>query len=424
MRFPHANNEEMDDRDFVARWAAWFAGPSAPGLVDARESVPMLHSTVALQTLLDQGRGHGLDALCRKIVRPPYRNTMHATAVFMAANKHLLVETEAVNPTTGKRVKGATLSALGLELLSGVTDDEVAMRDAEAAIESDVDIETRPREFSTLVARAPAAPDAQPPAPVAERRIVDRDGLIAALVDEIERDPYQAHYRLGPVGTPLTGWSERLRGYFWPSPALGFARTMSDLSPLLDDGRTLAEALRPWDKPTQLLAVAFAQRVFRWGGVPQREVIWETVDRVIQSAINSPIEGAPMNSGWTKVAAFSTAHLEGVDGSQAIWDSRVSWSLVRRIDRILCRAGWSEVPTWLQHIGKVGGRGGTRWKVPVRLTWPNAYANWSSQFAASCLIREIRDHLNMQGLLAPQPTGSTGAWTVRAVEMVLFMDGY
>jgi hypothetical protein len=135
-------------------------------------------------------------------------------------------------------------------------DDEVAMRDAEAAIESDVDIETRPREFSTLVARAPAAPDAQPPAPVAERRIVDRDGLIAALVDEIERDPYQAHYRLGPVGTPLTGWSERLRGYFWPSPALGFARTMSDLSPLLDDGRTLAEALRPWDKPTQLLAVA------------------------------------------------------------------------------------------------------------------------------------------------------------------------
>jgi hypothetical protein len=73
MRFPHANNEEMDDRDFVARWAAWFAGPSAPGLVDARESVPMLHSTVALQTLLDQGRGHGLGGLCRKMVRPPYR---------------------------------------------------------------------------------------------------------------------------------------------------------------------------------------------------------------------------------------------------------------------------------------------------------------------------------------------------------------
>ena len=60
-----------------------------------------------------------------------------------------------MNPTTGKRVKGATLSPLGLELLSGVTDDEVAMRDAEAAIESDVDIETRPREFSTMVAGAP-----------------------------------------------------------------------------------------------------------------------------------------------------------------------------------------------------------------------------------------------------------------------------
>jgi hypothetical protein len=423
MRFPHANNEEMDDRDFMARWAAWFAGPGAPGLIDARQPIPRLHSPVSLQKLLDQGRGHGLDALCRKIVRPPYRNTMHATAVFMAANKHLLVETETTNPATGKPVKGVLLSPLGLELLSGITGDESAMRDAEAAIESDVDIETRPQEFSTLVARTAAAPDAQLPAPIAER-IVDRVGLIAALVDEVERDSYQAHYRLRPVGTPLTGWSERLRGYFWPSPAFGFVRTMSELAPLLAEGRTLAEALRPWDKPTELLSVAFAQQVFRWGGVPQREVTWETVDRVIQSAINSRIEGAPMNSGWTKVAAFSTAHLEGVDRSQAIWDSRVSWSLVRRIDRILCKAGWREVPMWLQHIGKVGGRGGTRWKAPVTLTWPNAYASWRSQIAASCLIREIRNQLNKQGLLAPQPTGSTGAWTVRAVEMVLFMDGY
>ena len=84
---------------------------------------------------------------------------MQATAVFMDANKHLLVETEALNSTTSRRVKGARLSPRGLELLSGVTGDEVAMRDAEAAIDSDVDIETRPQEFITLVAWTAAAPD-------------------------------------------------------------------------------------------------------------------------------------------------------------------------------------------------------------------------------------------------------------------------
>ena len=131
----------------------------------------------------------------------------------MSANRHLLLESEATNPTTHKLVKGALLSPLGLELLSGVTGNKVAMRDAEAAIESDVDIERRHQEFTTLLARPAAAPDKQSPVPVAERRIVDRASLIAAMVDEIERDAYQAHYRLRPVGPPLSGWSERLRGY-------------------------------------------------------------------------------------------------------------------------------------------------------------------------------------------------------------------
>ena len=53
-----------------------------------------------------------------------------------------------------------------------------------------------------------------------------------------------------------------------------------------------------------------------------------------------------MNSGWTKVAAFASAHLESVPGRhpQVIFDSRVATAILSRLDSLLAKAGFSSVP--------------------------------------------------------------------------------
>ena len=194
-------------------------------------------------------------------------------------------------------------------------------------------------------------------------------------------------------------------------------------------GKAIVMASRPWDKKTQDVAEKFAQDVFTWGGVPQHDACADRVFAVMMKALDGGAAGlqsqvAPMNSGWTKLAAFLTAHLEEQNRSQAIWDSRVSWSLVRRIDGLLPEGGQDLIQQLVPEIGKVPGRGGTRWTKPLRFNWPGAYARWPSHFAASNLIREIRDALNDLGMKALDSEGRPCAWSLRKVEMVLFMDGY
>jgi len=140
-----------------------------------------------------------------------------------------------------------------------------------------------------------------------------------------------------------------------------------------------------------------------------------------------------MNSGWTKVAAFATVHLEGMPDRhpQAIWDSRVSTAIVWRLDQLLAAAGAAEVPDALRDIGAVPGRGGTRPRDLI-LRWRNGYGSWRCQFAGSRFVKAMRDVLNSRHRPSsaegyarmPLPDGTCAPWTVRGVEMVLFCDGY
>lgn len=135
-----------------------------------------------------------------------------------------------------------------------------------------------------------------------------------------------------------------------------------------------------------------------------------------------------MNSGWTKVAAFATAHLEGLDGGtpQVIWDSRVATSVIGRLDRILAADTQEDPRAIFPDIGTVPGQGGTRPR-EFAMVWPVGYRRWATQISGSALVREIRDVLNERDNLYPHmplSDGSTGRWTTRGVEMVLFMDGY
>ncbi|MEZ5563537.1 MAG: hypothetical protein R3F27_11350 [Gammaproteobacteria bacterium] len=117
MKFPHADNCEIDDRDFLFQWASWFQGPESTGKRHADEAVPRLAQAASFENLLEGGRGHGLDALCRSVVPHRYRNTMQATSQFMKANDHILKATRCVNPASGITVEGATLTDEGLRIL-------------------------------------------------------------------------------------------------------------------------------------------------------------------------------------------------------------------------------------------------------------------------------------------------------------------
>jgi hypothetical protein len=152
-----------------------------------------------------------------------------------------------------------------------------------------------------------------------------------------------------------------------------------------------------------------------------------SVESVFRKALGLPHSGQPpMNSGWTKVAAMATAFLEGHPSRvpHVIWDSRVTTSLVTRLEDLLLEDGVSDPSYLFPHIVPAPGRGGSRPR-KTRLGWAHAYMSWPSQFAGSSLVREIRDILNRESYPAmPAPDGGTTPWTIRGVESVLFMDGY
>lgn len=305
---------------------------------------------------------------------------------------------------------------------------EAALVAARARLEADLEsdrvmVALQPHERM----QAPARPG---PAPIRLAGDGSRIGYLASLVHQIHEEPYQPAYRKNAFGAPVTGWDARLRAYFWPLPAQDYARTSSLVQQLVDRARTLSEAVtdgRVWSQEEGRMAVALAHDIFSWGGVPQQPdtVTPATVRQVFQAALDNDANAtARMNSGWTKVAAFATAHLEedGERHPQAIWDSRVATAIIGRLDAQLDRD--ADLGQLFGAIGTMPGQGGTRPR-PLANRWRSGYGRWSAQVAGSAVVREIRDILNRGDYpKMPLPDGGEGPWTTRGVEMVLFMDGY
>jgi hypothetical protein len=257
------------------------------------------------------------------------------------------------------------------------------------------------------------------------------DDLVRAFVDAVHTDPHQPHHRLAPHGDPVVGWSARAASYFWPRPVMDLRATHEVLSPWFEEAGVLSRRLAAddgWTDEERRRATVLAWQMLTWGGVTrQKEFGAPVVERVFRRALRLPgDDDAPMNSGWTKVAALATAYLEEEPGRapHVIWDSRVSTSLVDRLEPILEDRGVAPRVA-LPGMGPVVGRtAGTRPR-PRRLTWSTGYGSWRAQEAGSAFVRRVRDVLN-EGAYGGMPLGSggEGRWTVRGVECVLFMDGY
>ena len=221
----------------------------------------------------------------------------------------------------------------------------------------------------------------------------------------------------------MTGWNQRLLRYFSQAAAATPASTSSSrlgshrlAGGVPRGGREwmTTSAGAPWSSPSR----------FKWGGVPQRgtPATPERVRHVLANALSEHLQypKAPMNSGWTKVAAFGTAHLEGTTSRmpQVIWDSRVSTAIIWRLDQLLSAAGARELPERFRCIGKVSGRGGSRPR-PLSLAWSNGYGSWQCQFAGSRIVARLRDILNAGCRLGasdtypqmPLPDGRRQAWS-------------
>ncbi|MFJ1254253.1 hypothetical protein [Cupriavidus sp. CuC1] len=421
----HANGQQIPDEKFLAAWSIWFQRfqPSLDPLTDAMPRLPSI-DPLALQ--LAAGGHFSLNVLCRTLATPPYRNTMQATGDLMAANAHLLEPLGGVrNPASGRLVEGARLTPDAQTLLKTSASDPAWAEEIEALLAADIEVEAGgvdellAASLDPYVEQGTAAVMAAPVGGAGSR-----GDLVARLVQWIDQEPFQPRYRGKAVRGQVQGWAERLEAYFWPTPDVDHRATQLRLTPLLNTAQALAATAGRWTHQEKEQANDFARAVFKWGGVPQKPFDARTVEAVFLSAIGGISQpGALMNSGWTKVAAFATGHV-GEDNGLVIWDSRVAHSLIRRIDALLVADGQLGIPSYLQHIGHVPGRGGTRKQVAYTLPWPSGYRSWPAVFAGSALVREIRDELNRLGIAALLIDGKATRWTARLVEMVLFMDGY
>lgn len=439
--FPHANRHAISDEQFIAAWIVWFTSHASTSDWQVA-SMPRLNAVERLDSQLSKGRVFSVDVLCRMLVPWSYRDTMHATWEFMRANSHLLEACDGQSPSN-RKVNGARLTAQAKSVWAQCAEGE---RQALIATATSASKEALERANRTGRPAVPAHLHNETPPPVLEpdagrasapqvlARVVAEDGgprsvrqqLIRDFVTWVDTEPYQPMYRKRKMGTPVSGWGARLSAYFWPRPESDYAKTAETMKPMLAKIGALARALdagHAWSEGQRQDAVEVAKRIHCWGGVPQKPFSSDTVEAVIRAALTLQPSG-PMNSGWSKVAAFATDWLEDQPARhpQVIWDSRVATAIVRRFDAQLAVQHLLPKAVFPQ-IGTVAGRVDTRHR-GLRLAWRNGYQSWRSQFAGSELVAEIRDELNRRRLPMPLPDGGVGPWTMRGTEQVLFMDGY
>ena len=406
--FQYANNHAIPKADFVAAWIELVSRYGPAGADPYVVGIPRLNSINNIATYIG-GKEFSVEYLCRMLVPNGYRNVMQATTPFMVANAHLLTACQVTNPLTGNLVNGARLI------------DPRVPAHIKALFDADIDD-----------AATEEIIEQNEPLPADQPALTQRTALVAQLVDEIHKSQMINCYRKAEIST-VTGWTKRLNSYFWPSPQFGYRSTNIAVASMSDRAAALAKK-SDWTAEDGVAAVMLANDIFRWGGVPQEteSVTPENIQAVMRAAVNAKIgDRRPlMNSGWTKVAAFASNHLEGLPGQhpQVIWDSRVATSITKRLDALLVDVPEAQVPSCFSRIGRVDiGRGGNR-PAKLKLKWVNGYGSWSAQLAGSQLVAEMRDVLNgdpeKYGKMPLPENGANGPWTMRGVEMVLFMDGY
>jgi hypothetical protein len=264
-----------------------------------------------------------------------------------------------------------------------------------------------------------------------------RADLISDLVQQIDRTEFEVMHRRKKTGDRGRGWVDRLASYSWGGDTAG------GLCQHLIWVHKLFAEVRRGNRQEEL-----AREILEWGKVTLGNL--DKLPRVLGSVIRSAQMGvrdscAPMNSGWTKIAAVFA---QGVPNAppQVIWDSRVSLSVCTRLGDgargKLNKKGLQAL--FSNKLGWVGGRGGTRLDLQRKaVEWfPCKYGKWEAHFEGGRVVKEIAECLNSSLKIYGLPrealeenqvreildhAGCKDAldqWTPWLVACVLFMDGY
>jgi hypothetical protein len=437
MTFSNAGNFQIPRALFIAGWKVWFKRFSGDHYAWREGKMPLRNLACPLYQLLQNDYRFSVEVLSRIMVPWSFRDTQQVTDDFIRLNPAVLRPTHCVCDQTGQNVEAARLTDQALDYWDSLTyvEQDLYLNFAEARIQADIET---PSDEPCILDDAgieligediypPYVPDAGAP----------DEEFIKAMVAWIDEDPHQPMYQKQPVGEAVSGWHDRLLAFFWPKPRTGYLEYCFSASPLVYRAGLLAELVesgKEWSYDDKELAVKTANEIFMLAGVPQREVTWQNVKAVIETALSGNEDStAKMNSGWTFLASLSTAHLEGQPGRLPLisWNSRCSSSVISRLDFLLVEAGVKSLDGRFKNIGTIPGWGGTRPR-QFSLKWPSAYRSWPAMFAAGRLAQSIVKILNTEtdesGRLKYKPMpiagGKTGPWTSRGVQLVLFFDGY
>jgi len=435
--FPNANNYQLSRGIFIAAWKVWFKRFHSQPESWREGRIPRHDADDKLFEVLTRGHRFSVDVIARLMVPWPFRNTVQASDDFIRLNPALLRSCSFVDDENGNTVPGARLTDQALDYWDSLSfvAQEMYLVYAEARVQADIETSSDDPVVIDDGGNCVIGESIYPPV-LPKADALDSD-YVKALVRWIDEEPYQSMYQRQPVGEPVSSWHDRLLQFFWPKPRIGHSAYGFLTNSLAYRARLLAKTVEdqhPWTVEEQFLAVKIANEIFNLFGVPQRDVTTDNVRKVVQAALSADSNGqAKMNSGWTWLAAFTTAHKETEAGALPLigWNSRVSASLVSRLDFLLAESGHTTLGRRFAGLGTVPGYGGTRPRI-LSLPWPDAYRSWAAQIAVSQLVRDIRDLLNSERKpdgspryrAMPLATGGTGVWTVLGVCYVLMGDGY
>lgn len=416
--FPHANSDACPVPLFVAAFIIQLERLHGSPATIRKGHIPIhLQANTATHLIVSQPEFiHSFDMLCRCLSGS--MSTMQATDKFFAGNAPYVEKIENGAQSlygTGKAVNAARLKDAAIDDWEKLADDEKEdlLAEAEAFLTADQDDENESisaDDTFTASASLSGSPSCHPaPTPA------------AYIACHIQNSPMPVFYRKQLTHTVTGGWDEKLKAYFWPGPLQNYATSSAKFGHLIAAASgftTKVVSGAAWTASDDAAAVAWANAVFTWGGVPQKNNTPQNVRAVIEAALaHSTSSSAPMNSGWTKIAAIASEHFPLNVIRTVIWDSRVSNAIISTLDPHFS-------PVQVPSIGIVAGRGGSRPRT-FKSKWPSGYKSWNAQAAGSALIEDIRVILNSGSYpKMPLPCGGTSDWTTRGVEMVLFMFGY
>jgi hypothetical protein len=446
--FPHANKKRVSLATFLAAWRI-FSMDNFNGIEEENWSdfvMPLLHR----KANFDHER-KGLDMMCRLLAG--YINVMQPTKAFFEANGAYIehIPKGAISPVSDRKVAGANLTKAARNYWRQLAEEK--RQEASTLVEA---LLTADQEDEDIVASADIWSVEYVEVTLNQKspkgsNFNSRNELLLHIIEQIHEEPYQAYYRKQPHGKEISTWPKRYSGYFWPSPAHNGEIARKPLKSIYDNLRRLIESIANYreQKGVQLYdipltevwegqkteAETIARDIFSWGGVPQRNVTAENVFKVIINALTGKAiyQNAPMNSGWTKLAAFgaevAASFFENIT-PQVIWDSRVSNSVIKRLNQHCLAENTPILQPMINELRLISGRGGFRPKIQGCLKsngWSVGWGGnpWQTHFAGGALIEEFRKILNGDpGRFGTCPHSQNGEWSLRAVEMVLFMDGY